>query len=77
MKFVKLIDSEVIETRNVFNFPDGRVTVVEREVHEAYSFEPARSPRLVIIDALENFVARSRSEITGLSTLMQELSSAK
>jgi len=77
MKFVKLIDSEAIETRNVFNFADGPVTVTEREVHEVYGFETVSSPRLIIVDAIDKFVARSRSEIAGLSTLMQELSSVK
>jgi hypothetical protein len=77
MKFVKLISSEAIETQNVFNFADGPVTVTEREVHEFYGFEPASSPRLIIVDAIDKFVARSRSEIAGLSTLMQELSSVK
>lgn len=77
MTAIKLIESEVMETRNVFNFADGPVTVVEREVHEFYGLERSTSPRLVIVDAIENFVARSRSEIAGLSSLMQELSSAK
>ncbi len=62
-----------METRKVFNFADGPVTVVEREMHEVYAFERAASPRLVIVDAIENFVARSRSEIAGLSSIMQEL----
>jgi hypothetical protein len=73
MTAIKLIESEVVETRNVFNFADGPVTVAEREVHEFYALERTVSPRLVIVDAIENFVARSRSEIAGLSSIMQEL----
>lgn len=77
MTAIKLIDSEAVETRNVFNFADGPVTVVEREVHEFYGFERSATTRLVIVDAIGNFVARSRSEIAGLSSIMRELSSAK
>ena len=77
MKAIKLIDSETVETRNVFNFADGPVTVVEREVHEFYAFERPSPTRLVIVDAIENFVARSRSEISGLSSIIRELSSVK
>lgn len=77
MKAIKLIDSEVIETRNVFNFADGPVTVVESEVHEVYGFDRSASPRLVIVDAIGNLIARSRSEIAGLSDIMRELSSVK
>ena len=74
MTTIKLIDSESIETRNVFNFPDGSVTVDECEVHEFYGYAPPASPRLIIVDAIENFVARSRSEIAGLGDIMRELS---
>jgi len=74
MKAIKLIDSETVETRNVFNFADGPVTVVEREVHEFYGLAPTR---LVVVDAIENFVARSRSEIAELNSIMQELSLAR
>jgi len=74
MTAIKLIESETIETQKVFNFSDGPVTVVEREVHEFYG-TPA--PRLVVVDAIENFIARSRSEIAGLSSIMRELSSVK
>ncbi|MEO5860511.1 MAG: hypothetical protein ABIR33_16375 [Pyrinomonadaceae bacterium] len=77
MTAIKLIESEVLETRNVFNLADGPVTVVEREVHEFYGFERSQSPRLIIVDAIDKFVTRSRSEIAGLSSLMQELSSAR
>ena len=77
MTAIKLIDSETIETRNVFNFADGPVTVVESEVHELYAIPQPASTRLVVVDAIENFVARSRSEIAGLSSLLRELSSVK
>jgi hypothetical protein len=74
MTAIKLIDSDTLESRSVFNFDDGPVTVVEREVHEFYGVAPTR---LVVVDAIENFVARSRSEIAELSSIMQELSLAK
>ena len=74
MTTIKLIESEAFEARRMFDFADGPVTVVEREVHEFYGVAPTR---LVIVDAIENFVARSRSEIAGLNSIMQELSLAK
>ena len=77
MTGIKLINSEAIETRRVFNFADGPVTVVESEVHEYYGFEEPVTPRLIIADAIESFVARSRSEIAGLNSLMRELTPAK
>jgi hypothetical protein len=77
MTAIKLIDSEAVETRKVFNFADGPVTVVEKEVHEFYGKEKPASTRLVIVDAIENFVARSRSEFAGLNSVMKELSLAK
>lgn len=80
MKAIKLIDSETIETRNVFNFSDGPVTVVESEVHEFYRFEAPAPTRLIIVDAFEqakNFIARSRSEMAELTSIMRELSSVK
>lgn len=77
MKAIKLIESETVETKNVFNFADGPVTVVEREVHEVYGFQEPSPTRIVIVDAIENFVARSRSEIEGLKTIMRELGVAK
>ena len=53
------------------------MTVVESEVHEYYGFEEPVTPRLIIADAIESFVARSRSEIAGLNSLMRELTPAK
>jgi hypothetical protein len=76
MKKIKLVDTETIETRNTFKFADGEVTVVEREVHEFYRLEPSPSTRLIIDDAIErtrNFIAKSRSEIAELSSVMREL----
>lgn len=80
MKAIKLIDSETIETRNVFNFADGPVTVIEREVHELYGFGHPEPTRLIIVDVIErakDLISRSRSEIAGLREIMRELSSAK
>ena len=76
MKAIKLIDTETIQTSNVFSFADGEVTVVEREVHEFYRLEEPSSPRLVIEDAIErtrNYISKSRAEFAELSSLMQEL----
>ena len=75
MKTFKLIDTDTNEIRNVFNFSDGAVTVVERETLEVYRFEPSAT-RLIIHDAIErtkNLIAKSRSEIAGLNAVLQEL----
>ena len=75
MKAFKLIETETFETRNVFNFSDGAVTVVERETLESYRLEPSAT-RLIIDDAIEltkNLIARSRSEIAGLNAVLQEI----
>lgn len=80
MKAIKLIDAETIETRNVFNFSDGPVTVVERELHEFYRFEQPAPTRLIIVNAFEQaktFIARSRSEMAEVTSILRELSSAK
>ena len=74
MKAIKLIDTETIETSNVFSFADGEVTVVEREVHEFYRLEEPSSPRLVIEDAIErtrNYISKSRAEFAELKSLRQ------
>ena len=76
MERIKLIDSEAFETRNVFNFEEGEVTIVEREVHEFYAFDQHSSPRLIIDNAIEhtrNFISKSRSEFGELTTLLGEL----
>ena len=76
MKVIKLIESEVVESTRVFDFPDGPVTVCEREVHEFYAPEEAPSPRLVISDAINRtrtFIAKTREEFSELNSLMREL----
>ena len=75
MRAFKLIETETKESRNVFNFSDGTVTVVECETLEIYRIE-ASATRLVIDEAIErtkNFVAKSRSEIAGLNAVLQDL----
>jgi len=76
MKAIKLIDTETMETSNVFNFDDGAVTVIEREVHEFYRLEDSASTRLIIDDAIErtkSFISKSRAEFAELKSVMQEL----
>lgn len=76
MERIKLIDSEAFETKNVFKFEDGEVTIVEREVHEFYAFDRPASTRLIIDNAIEKtktLIARSRSEMGELNSLLQEL----
>jgi len=76
MERIKLTDSEAFETRNVFNFEEGEVVIVEREVHEFYAFERPAGTRLIIDNAIQstrNFIAKSRSEIGELNSLLQEL----
>ena len=76
MERIKLIDSEAFETSNVFNFEEGEVTIVEREVHEFYAFDRPAGTRLIIDNAIEKtrtFIARSRSEMAELNSVLQEL----
>ena len=76
MERIKLADSEAFETRNVFNFEAGEVVVIEREVHEFYAFERPAGTRLIIDNAIQstrNFIAKSRSEMAELNSLLQEL----
>ena len=77
MKVIKLIESEVVESTRVFDFPDGPVTVCEREIHEFYGPEEASSPtRLVISDAIDRtrtFIAKTREEFSELNSVMREL----
>ena len=76
MKVIKLIESEVVESTRVFDFPDGPVTVCEREVHEFYGSEEASSTRLVISDAIDRtrtFIAKTREEFSELNAVMREL----
>ena len=76
MERIKLTGSEAFETKNVFNFEEGEVVVVEREVHEFYAFERPAGTRLIIDNAIQstrNFIANSRSEMAELNSLLQEL----
>lgn len=76
MERIKLIDSEGFETRNVFNFEEGEVVVIEREVHEFYAFERPTGTRLIIDNAIEmtrTFIAKSRSDMAELNSVLKEL----
>jgi hypothetical protein len=76
MERIKLIDSEAFETKNVFNFEEGEVTIVEREVHEFYAFDRPAGTRLIIDNAIEKtrtFIAKSRSDMAELNSVLQEL----
>ena len=76
MKLIKLSESEVIESNHVFDFPDGPVTICEREVHEFYGPEEASPTRLVISDAIDRtrtFIAKTREEFSELNSVMREL----
>lgn len=76
MKAIKLIDTETIETSNVFNLEGGPVTVIEREVHEFYRLADPSGTRLIIEEAIgktKNFIARSREEFSELSSVLREL----
>ena len=76
MERIKLTDSEAFETKNVFNFEEDEVVVVEREVHEFYAFERPAGTRLIIDNAIQstrNFIAKSRSEMAELNSLLREL----
>ena len=76
MKVIKLVESEVVESTRVFDFPDGSVTVCEREVHEFYGPEETSPPRLVISDAIDRtrtLIAKTREEFWELNSLMHEL----
>ena len=76
MKVIKLIESEVVESTRVFDFPDGPVTICEREVHEFYGPAEASSTHLVISDAIDRtrtFIAKRREEFSELNSLIREL----
>ena len=76
MNVIKLIESEIIESKRVFDFPDGPVVVVEREVHEFYVPKGASATRLVISDAIDRtrtFVSKAREEFSELNSVMREL----
>lgn len=76
MKVIKLIESEVVESTRVFDFPNGPVKICEREIHEIYGREEASSTRLVISEAIDRtrtFIAKKREEFSELNSLMHEL----
>ena len=76
MRLIKLSESEVIESNRVLDFPDGPVTICEREVHEFYGPEAGSSTRLVISDAIEStrtFISKAREEFSELNAVMREL----
>lgn len=76
MNIIKLSDTEVIESKRVVDFPDGPVTICEREVHEFYGPSDASSTRLVISDAVDRtltFISKSREEFSELNSLMRQL----
>ena len=73
---IKLMDTEVIESNRVLDFPDGPVTICEREVHEFYEPSAASSPRLVISDAIDRtrtFISKAHDEFAELNAVMREL----
>lgn len=76
MKGIKLSKTEVFESNRVFDFPDGPVTVCEREVHEFYRPEEASPTRLVISDAIDRtrtFISKAREEFSELNAVLREL----
>lgn len=76
MKAIKLIESEVVETNRVLYFPEGQVTICEREVHEFYRPEDASPTRLIISDAIDRtrtFISKRREEFSELNSIMSEL----
>ena len=73
MNSIKLIDTEAIESNRVVDFPDGEVTICEREVHEFYAPSPTR---LVISDAVDRtltFIAKTRDDFSELNSIMRQL----
>ena len=76
MKRIKLYESEVLESNRVFDFPDGPVTVCEREVHEFYRPEESSPTRLIISDAIDRtrtFISKTREEFSELNAVLREL----
>lgn len=76
MKDIKLSESEVIESTRVLDFPDGQVTISEREVHEFYQPEKSSPTRLVISDAIDRtrtFISKTREDFSELNSVMREL----
>ena len=76
MNNIKLSDTEVIESNRVVDFPDGPVTICEREIHESYAPEGASPTRLVISDAVDRtltFISKAREEFSELNSIMRQL----
>jgi hypothetical protein len=76
MNIIKLSDTKVIESNRVVDFPDGPVTIHEREVHEFYGPADASSTRLVISDAIDRtrtFISKTRDEFSELNSVMRQL----
>ena len=77
MEGIKLVETETIETTNLFNFAEGPITVTEREVHEIYRcLEQPAAPRLIVGEAIErtrNFIAKTRAEFAELNSVLREL----
>jgi hypothetical protein len=73
MNNIKLTDTTVIESNRVLDFPDGPVTICEREVHEFYG---PSATRLVISDAIDRtrtFISKTREEFSELNSVLHEL----
>ena len=76
MNNIKLSDTEVIESNRVVDFPDGPVTICEREVHEFYAPQSASPTRLVISEAVDQtltFISKARDEFSELNAVMRQL----
>ena len=76
MNNMKLSDTKVIESNRVVDFPDGQVTIYEREIHESYAPESASPTRLVISDAIDRtrtFISKTREEFSELNSVMRQL----
>ena len=76
MNSIKLMDTKVIESNRVLDFPDGPVAICEREVHELYGRSGTPSTRLVISDAIDRtraFISKARDEFSELNSIMHEL----
>ena len=72
---IKLMDTKVIESNRVVDFPDGPVVICEREVHEFY-VPSATATRLVISDAIDRtrtFISKTRDEFSELNSVLREL----
>ncbi len=76
MNSIKLSDTKVIVSNRVLDFPDGPVTICEREIHEFYEPGSASPTRLVISDAVDRtltFISKAREEFSELNSVMRQL----